>query len=78
MKFMCLILMTSCLALGPELAPGDCVLGTGMAVWELLRESNGTYLFVQYPVQRGAKVEIVSDLTTFSKVDCNGKSEDSE
>lgn len=65
---------------GPELIKFNvyqCPL-KGMAVWELFRESNGTYLFVQYSVQRGAKVEIVSDLTTFSKVDCKGKSEDSE
>lgn len=65
-----LFLVQGCLAVAPELTPGDCVLGTGMALWKLQREEGGRFLFTQFPESRDGKVIVVDDLRTYKKVDC--------
>ncbi len=41
-----------------------------MEVWQLLRENEGNYLFVQFPPKEGMPVHLVKDLKVFNKVDC--------
>ncbi len=41
-----------------------------MEVWQLLRENEGKYLFVQFPPKEGMPVHLVEDLKVFKKVDC--------
>jgi hypothetical protein len=68
-----LLLFTFLSACSPSIPPikvGECVLGTNMAVWKLLREAHGMFLFVQYPEVEGAPVHSVTDVAAFKKVDC--------
>lgn len=70
-----LILFTLLLACSPttpvpKVEVGECILGTNMAVWKLLRKEESKYLFVQYPEVEGAPIHALTDLAAFKKVDC--------
>ena len=67
-----LLLLSACLSSAPELAPGDCILGSGqeMAVWKLEKKEKDTYLFVEYPPSMASAIHPVTDLSTFKKVEC--------
>lgn len=49
---------------------GECVLGTGMAVWKLVKEDSGKYLFASYPLQEDSPAIVIEDPRTFKKVEC--------
>lgn len=72
MKYLFLItLIISCTpAKTPDMNIGDCVVGENMEVWQLLREEEGKYLFVQFPPREGMPVHLLDDLSVFKKVDC--------
>ena len=71
MKYLTLFLLMGCLTGTPELKPGDCVLGRGMALWQLKRSEGGKHMFVAFPLQNDTKVEIVEDISTYKKVECH-------
>ena len=71
MKF--LILFSILSACSPSIPPpkvGECVIGTNMGVWKLMREENGKFLLIQYPEVEGSPVHTVTDLAAYKKVDC--------
>lgn len=71
MRYLFLILIMACdpvKQIDPKV--GDCVIGTGMNVWKLIRMEKNKYLFAIYPVQAGSAIKIVEDVSTFKKVDC--------
>jgi hypothetical protein len=72
MKFIFLFAMLMACSPTPkiDIKPGECVLGTGMAMWKLLRTENEDYLFAQFPLVEGAKVHVVKDLSAVKKVEC--------
>lgn len=66
-----LLIFTGCQrATDFPLEAGECVLGDQMAVWQVLREDEGTYLMARTPVIEGSPIHIVKDLRTFKKVEC--------
>ena len=65
------MLVTSCLTRGPELKPGDCVIGRGMVLWQLQRNEGGKFLFLHFPLQPDSKLEIVEDTSLYKKVECH-------
>jgi hypothetical protein len=62
-----LFILTAC---NQELKVGECVIGTRMDVWKLMRMDGKKYLFVTLPIQEDSPVEIVEDVSAFKKVDC--------
>lgn len=71
MRYFWLLLIISCTpATPPVLQKGDCVIGPGMDIYQLMRESEGVFLFARVPVQEGSPLEIVKDISTFKKVEC--------
>ncbi len=70
MKYLILISFLSACSPSPNLKVGECVLGTNMGVWKLMREDEGKYLFVQFPELEGAPVHAVADVSAFKKVEC--------
>ena len=70
MKYLILFSLLACSPSIPPVKVGECVLGTDMGVWKLMREDDGKFLFVQYPEVEGAPVHAVMDLVAYKKVDC--------
>lgn len=71
MRVLLLIILSACNFTGPKPPQvGECVIGTKMDVWKLLRMDDGKYLFATYPFDEGAPVEVVTDVSAFKKVDC--------
>lgn len=66
-----LILLVGCEARrGVDFKVGDCALGGSLGVWKLTKKEQGKYLFVAYPVQEGAALEVVEDISVLKKIDC--------
>jgi hypothetical protein len=72
MKYLifCLFIISCSPTIIPKIDLGECVLGTDMSIWKLLRKDQEKYLFVQYPELEGSPVHIISDLSTFKEVEC--------
>ena len=69
--FLLLFILLSCTPVKPPvLNKGDCVIGPGMDIYQLMREGEGVFLFARVPVQEGTPLEIVKDISVFKKVEC--------
>lgn len=70
-RFLILILGLACTKTEVmNIKKGECVLGRGMDVYQLIREDEGIYLFARVPVDESSPLEVVKDLSTFRKVEC--------
>ena len=72
MRFLLLLsLLIGCERARPvNIQVGDCVIGEAMNIWKLIRMDEDKYMFATNPVEEGSLIQVVSDASTFKKVEC--------
>lgn len=71
LNLLLLLIILGCERVKPvKLQIGDCVIGEAMNIWKLIRMDENKYMFATNPVEEGSQIQVVSDPSTFKKVEC--------